>query len=123
MSGANPNTGEYGVTINDNGNGSSTVRAFFYYIRTNINGSTINKWVPYDPDYLCVREYFVTSPPSSQSYPSNLTYNGIVNSGVNKNLTATSSLNLTNGFEVKLGGSFTGEVKNEASSVPCTPTQ
>lgn len=111
LSGANPNNGEYYVSITNNGT-NTYIQTFFYYIRSNIIGQTINKWVPQNPADLWSREYL--SPPLE-----NITFNGVINSGVSKELVATNSITLESGFETKEGSYFLAQIASKKEDITC----
>ena len=48
LSGANPNSGAPYV-LESTTTTSASVKTFFYFLRTDMQGRTINTWVPYDP--------------------------------------------------------------------------
>ncbi len=61
-SAANPNDAKEYMYENST-TSSTTIRTFFYYIRTNLLGQTINKWAPMDPNILS-RQYAVLGTPA-----------------------------------------------------------
>lgn len=48
LSGANPNNGQP-YLYESIGPTSATLNTFFYWVRTNSTGQTVNRWVPFDP--------------------------------------------------------------------------
>ncbi|MCK9236320.1 MAG: S8 family peptidase, partial [Acholeplasmataceae bacterium] len=113
LSGANPNTGEYYVNIANNGS-NIDILTFFYYVRTNSIGQTVNTWVPHSPANLWSREYLYFP-------PENISFNGVVNSGESKELLATKSITLTPGFHAKEGSSFHATRTSTSEDITCLP--
>ncbi len=113
LSGANPNTGEYYVNRTTNGS-NVDIATFFYYVRTNILGTSINKWVPQNPANIYVREYC--------SLPlDNIVFSGTINSGETKELVASDYIILSSGFEAKLGSTFRAAPSISNVDITCMP--
>lgn len=113
LSGNNPNTGEYNVSSSKVGNNMS-ITTFFYYIKTNVLGQPINKWVPQNPTNSWSRRYC--------SLPvENIIFNGTINIGENKELIASESILLSSGFDVKLGASFRAAPSCINTELTCLP--
>jgi subtilisin family serine protease len=113
LSGANPNTGEYYVNITNNGS-NIDILTFFYYVRTNSIGQTVNKWAPHSPADLWSREYLYFP-------PENISFNGVVNSGESKELLATKSITFTLGFHAKAGSNFHATISSTSEDITCLP--
>lgn len=113
LSGANPNNGEYYISSTNNGS-NVDVLTFFYYVRTNVAGQSVNKWVPHNPANIWSREYLSTP-------PENITFNGVVNSGESKELFATNSITLTPGFHAKEGSYFHAAITSTSEDISCLP--
>jgi hypothetical protein len=111
LSGANPNTGEYNVITSVN-NDNINLMTFFYYVKSNIGGQVINRWVPQNPANLWAREY--CSVPEE-----NVVFNGTINSSENKELYASESIILSSGFEAKLGASFRAAPSSSTDEFIC----
>lgn len=110
---ANPNTGEYWVNATQNGS-NLDIMTFFYYVRINSGGQTVNKWVPYNPSSSWTRKYLVNP-------PANVAFNGVVNSGQTKNIFATNSIKLKTGFHAVNGSLFRASIVEPSGSVNCLP--
>lgn len=113
LSGANPNNGEYYISSTNNGS-NFDILTFFYYVRTNSLGQTVNKWVPQNPADLWSREYLSTP-------PEDITFNGTVNFGKSKELFATNSITLTPGFHAKEGSYFYTITSSVSEDITCLP--
>ena len=113
LSGANPNSGEYYVNVTNNGS-TLTIFTFFYYVKTNSIGQTVNKWVPFDPSSSWTRKYSV-------SPPSNIVFNGTVASGQSKDIYATNSIRLTTGFKAANNSYFRAARVAPSGSISCLP--
>jgi subtilisin family serine protease len=113
ISGANPNTGNYWVDV-VNDNSTIKITTFFYYIRTNSIGQTINRWVPADPSMLSSRKYLI-------SPTQNVEYSGIVSANHNLQLLATYSISLSAGFNSELGSTFSAEIVSASQTFACLP--
>ena len=80
LSGANPNNGEYWVNtfLNEDIPGNSppvtSVQIFYYFIRNDAGGKSINKWVPTNPDNAWATTYYLNP-------PENINTNQIIESG------------------------------------------
>ncbi len=113
LSGANPNSGEYWVNATNNGS-TLDILTFFYYVRTNSIGQTINQWVPYDPSSSWTRKYSV-------SPPTNVIFNGTVASGQSKEIYATNTIRFTTGFNAVNGSYFRAAKVAHTGSISCLP--
>ena len=120
LSGANPNNGQYWVNIflNEDIPGNAppvtSVRTFFYFIRTNLSGQTINKWVPTDPNSSWSKTYYFNP-------PEDIVTNQVIENGQNVNLYATNSITLGAGFHAKLGATFLADIAVLPSDIQCFP--
>ena len=104
LSGANPNNGEYWVNtfLNEDIPGNSppvtSVQTFYYFIRNDAGGKSINKWVPTNPDNAWATTYYLNP-------PENINTNQIIESGQVVNIYATNSITLGTNFHAKNGSS------------------
>ncbi len=120
LSGANPNNGEYWVDIflNDNipGNAppSTSVKTFFYFIKTNSFGQTINQWVPTNPNNPSAKSYYFNP-------PEDIHINRIVENGESSNVYATNSITLGVNFHAEYGSSFVAKHILLPSDINCLP--
>lgn len=112
LSDANPNNGN-DYTIIDEGN-TTNITTFFYYIRTDYSGRTINKWVPFNPSYSWTRKYII-------SPPENIEFNQVVHSGENVTLYATNSIKLLPGFKAETGSTFKADISASPNDIICLP--
>lgn len=113
LSGANPNSGEYYVNVTNNGS-TLDILTFFYFVRTNSIGQTVNKWVPFDPSSSWTRKYSV-------SPPTNVVFNGTVASGQSKEIYATNTIRLTTGCNAVNGSYFRAAKVAPSGSISCLP--
>lgn len=113
LSGANPNSGQYWVSVTNN-ESTLDILTFFYYVRTNSIGQTVNQWVPFDPSNSWVRKYSV-------SPPTNVVFNGTVASGQSKEIYATNTIRLTPDFNAVNGSYFRAAIVAPSGSISCLP--
>lgn len=115
LSGANPNDGKY--WINTQPNGSSTdVLTFFYFIRTDMSGRTINKWVPLNPHNDGAYRAYITNPPD------NLYLSHTINASSESDTSASESINLMPGFDSHKGSIFCTSITVDLDDLPLTCT-
>ncbi len=147
LSGANPNNGNYYLIKNDNGS-SIYFKTWFYYIKNDEIGNSIEQWVPDDPYNINTRNYVAAPPESlklknmvvnideSKNYRANnyivvagndsyFVVEGNGTGGGNSILKAGISITLSSGFNAKAGSCFHSYIEPNCltSSNFCSNTQ
>ncbi len=113
LSGANPNNGQYYSHISTS-SGATTVTTFFYYIKTNTIGQTINQWVPRDPNVLANRTVLINP-------PADITLSSGISSGSTVSYLASNSIRLLPNFHAVNGVNFVAKTTSNSNDIFCLP--
>jgi len=107
LSPANPNDGR--DRINKVGN---ILKTYYYYVRYNSLGQTINKWVPIDPTIQDNRKILVND------YKEDL----ILSNSTSGDYGATNSITMQNNFEVPSNSNFSATIYAGENRISCPTT-
>jgi len=116
LEGVSPNSGQHWVDISRSEVNSNFLKitTYYHFIRFNLLGQEINRWVPRDPHI-----------PSSTAYSTNPMIDGstniIIGNNETQNIYATNSITLTDGFLAEQGSNVCVQISKTRNSVQCLP--
>lgn len=115
LSFSNPNNGKCSYSkVYDPASGTITLSTYYYFIKANLLGQSVNQWAPVNPNNEWARKFWINQ-------PKDLISNQRVVSGQSVDLAATHSITLLDGFEVEEGGLFTTSTACSPDKINCNP--